>query len=209
MKHLGWLALVFCAVQLSAQKAPLPRKTALLIGTFQCFDRSGTHFPGSGTGTNSTTTYKISTLAVERTLLRHGSMQFGIGMDFISQPKNPTHQKLDTQLFTELRYYILLRRSGPLSGLYCGFYADVNRERWIYRAENQVAIRRTFENIGPSIGYQHAIGKHFRFNEGVMGVHHSVTREDHFDPEGDTINNYRIAYQWISAYWYIKAGVVF
>ncbi len=209
MKYFGWLMLILCAVQLPAQKAPLPRKTGLLIGTFQCFDRSGFPSTGSGTGTNSTTTSKIPTLAVERTLLRHASMQFGIGLDFLTHPKNPIHRKWDTQFFTEFRYYILLRRGGPLSGFYCGLYLDITRERWIYRAENQLAIRRTFENIGPSIGYQHAIGKHLRFNEGVTAVHHSVTREDHFTPTGDFSNNYRLAYKWFSAYWYVKIGVVF
>jgi hypothetical protein len=57
---------------------------------FPCFDRSGFPSTGSGTGTNSTTTSKIPTLAVERTLLRHASMQFGIGLDFLTRPKNPS-----------------------------------------------------------------------------------------------------------------------
>lgn len=139
----------------------------------------------------------------------HGSIQFGLGADCFSHPRNPDYRKFNSQLFTEIRYYFLLHRGRPTSGIYMGLYADMIRERWIYRQGGNIAIRKSYENAGPSIGYQHAWGEHFRFNEGVTAVMQSTIRENRYEPTGGSPKSSQIVDQWYSFYWYFKMGVVF
>jgi hypothetical protein len=179
---------------LMAQHRQLPSETLLTIGWNRGLNQE---------------IYKSGTIAIERTLMRHASMQFGIGINCLSRPKQPNHTKFDTQVFTELRYYLLLRRGQALSGVYFGFFVGVNRERWYYRDPHQTAIRRTFADYCPSIGYQHAIGKNIRFNQGITAGHRSATHEVQFAPSGDLQYDILSFYTWFSASFYVKIGVVF
>ncbi len=141
--------------------------------------------------------------------MRYGSVQIGLGASLFSYPRNPDYRKFNSQIFSELRYYLLLQRGRPTSGIYIGLYADVNRARWLYREGNGIAIRKSFENAGPSIGYQHAIGEHLRFNQGVTAVLQSNVREIHYDPNGNQIEYIRTIDAWYSYYWYFRMGFVF
>jgi hypothetical protein len=210
MKHvLIGLLLVLYVATLAAQQPPMPKQKGFLIGWHQSFDRKDPDSP-TPMGGNWPTNYKLPTIALERTLMRYGSVQVGCGASIISHPKNPDYKKLNTQLFAELRYYICLQRGRPTSGIYIGLYADVNRTRWIYRQpQGQVANRKSFENAGPSFGYQHAIGNHLRFNEGVTAVMQSTIRENNYAPSGGVIEYIRTYDQWYSFYWYFKMGYVF
>lgn len=208
MKAWHTLLIVCCAARLAAQSGPMPRETALLVGWHQCFLPRDT-FGRVITDYSSGTPFGLPTLAIERTLMRHGSFQFGLGLDAITHPKHPDYKKLNTQVFAELRYYMLLRRGRPTSGIYIGLFADLDRERWIYRDGGNVAVRKSYENAGPSIGYQHAWGKHFRFNEGVMAVIQSTIRENRYGPDGQITDEINVLDQWYSYYWYFKMGFVF
>jgi hypothetical protein len=208
MKPMLTCLLVLCAATLAAQALQMPKEKNLLIGWHQSFDRK---YPDSPTpmGGNWPTNFKLPTIALERTLMRYGSIQIGCGASMLSKPRNPDYKKFNTQLFAELRYYLFLQRGRPTSGIYIGLYADVNRTRWLYRQQGQVANRKSFENAGPSIGYQHAIGRHLRFNEGVTAVMQSNVREYHYAPSGEVTEYIRTYDQWYSFYWYFKMGYVF
>jgi hypothetical protein len=194
MKWFSLIVLTLRAVAIMAQQRPLPSETALMIGWNRGLNQE---------------IYKSGTVALERTLMRHASMQFGIGINCLSRPKKPNHTKFDTQVFTELRYYLLLQRGHALSGIYFGFFVGANRERWFYRDPHQTAIRRTFADFCPTIGYQHAIGKYIRFNQGIAAGHRTATRELQFAPNGDLDYDGISYYTWFSASVYVKIGVVF
>lgn len=208
MKFWGTILAVCCCANLIGQAIPMPRQTSLLFGWHQCF-LPNDPFSQNVSGPGTRTFYHLPTIALERTLMRYGSFQMGGGADMFSYPRNPTYIKLNVQVFAELRYYFLLQRGRPTSGIYIGLYADVNRLHWHYRQPRGIAVRRTFENGGPTIGYQHAWGKHFRFNEGVSAVIQSTIRENHYDPSGAILNEMKVVDQWYSFYWYLKMGWVF
>lgn len=208
MKSLITLVLTIFAATVAAQTASMPKEKSLLIGWHQCFERRDPTAPTAPSG-NWPTSFRLPTLALERTLRRYGSVQVGVGTSLFSHPKNPDYKKFNTQLFMELRYYLLLQRGRPTSGIYIGLFADMDRSRWIYRAQNSIAIRKSFENAGPSFGYQHAIGQHLRFNEGVTAVLQSTIREIHYNPNGGVIESAQTIDEWYSFYWYFKMGVVF
>jgi hypothetical protein len=188
------MLLMLGATLAMGQQPLLPQVTAIHLGTNRSFNH---------------TQYRIGTVALERSAGRHGSMLFGLGLDCMSRPKNPTHQKLDFQAFAELRYYLLLRRGHALSGLYFGFFAGANIQSWIYRAGNHTAERSKFADLGPTVGYQHAIGRHIRFCQGIMGGHHIGTHEILFAPNGSIISESLLGYTWFSALWYARVGIVF
>jgi hypothetical protein len=194
MKYLLALVLMLYAVWVMGQAKPMARGVALLLGTNRSFNQ---------------TQYRIGTIALERSLGNHGSIQFGLGLDCMSRPKSPTYQKLDGQVFAELRYYLLMRRGHTLSGLYFGVFAGANCQSWIYRAGKHAAERRTFADLGATVGYQHAIGRHLRFGQGILGGHHIGTYEIRFTPNGSISHESRVAYTWFSALWYMRLGLVF
>lgn len=191
-----------------AQQHPLPLVTLLSTGWNQSFERGAGNYP-TPTGTNSTTVYKLPTIAIEQSLGHNLSLNIGLGLDFVKRPLSTTYKKFDNQFFGEFRYYFLLRQGRQLSGIYCGLFGAASRERWLYQGGTRVAIRRAFEDVGLSLGYQHAIGNHIRFNQGVTAGYHSITREFHFDSYGGLIGEYAIRVNVYGALWYIKVGYVF
>ncbi len=197
-----------CAAFAVAQQHPVPLQTLVSAGWNQSFERGAGNYP-TPTGTNATTVYKLPTIAIEQSVGHNVSLHFGVGLDFVKRPFSTSYKKFDNQFFGELRYYFLLRRGRQLSGIYCGLFGAASRERWLYQKGTRVAIRRGFEDVGLSLGYQHAIGKHFRFNQGVMGGYHTVTREFQFDPYGGLIGEYAIRINIYGALWYINVGYVF
>ncbi len=105
----------------------------------------------------------------------------------------------------------MLRHNRPANGFYFGLYADVNRMRWKYRDSKKLAVRTSWEDAGPSFGYQHSmgLGRHFLFNEGVVAVIQSSVRTFSYDPSGQVNRFEQVVDAWYSFYWYAKIAYVF
>jgi hypothetical protein len=101
---------------------------------------------------------------------------------------------------------MIMRHGRRLTGLYMGLYADMNRKRWYNRNPAGIAYRTSWEDAGPSVGYQHAWGPHFRFNEGVTAVIQSNIRDNHY-VDGNVLQ--AVVYDaWYTYYFYVRVGVV-
>ena len=151
--------------------------------------------------------YHIPTITLERSFQRWSSIQFGFGVNAFPIPRNPDYTKLNTQLNAEVRWYMVLRHHRRLTGLYMGLYVDMNRTRWYYRDLKTIAVRKSWEDAGPCVGYQHALGTHFRFNEGVTAVIQSDIRENSYEI-GMAPKQFTIYDAWYTYYFYVRVGIV-
>jgi hypothetical protein len=190
MKHWAVILGMWMPCILLGQKLP-PQETAFLLGWSKKID--GFHVP---------------TIGFERSFKRWSSFQMGLGLNAFASPRHPDFTKLNTQFSAEVRYYMMLRHGRRLTGIYMGIYADMNRTRLYFREGGGIAFRKSWEDAGPSLGYQHAIGPHVRFNEGFAAVIQSNIRDNTYLRRGADPKVYTIYDAWYTYYFYVKMAIV-
>jgi hypothetical protein len=198
------LLLVWWALGLLGQSV-MPRQTGLYVGWYQ-------HVPSYSDNINGPdlpiwhTRFRVPTISLERTLRRYGSFRFGVGGSSYKHDHAPVESQTRSHASMEFRYYFLFRRHMPSSGFYIGLIADLNHVEWNSSGNKGKGARTSWQDGGLSLGYQHAWGGHWRFDEGLTSMIRSNVHTESYDVQNNVYVDQIVVDAWYAIYFYVRVG---